>query len=69
MINGLKNISKNHKNRPDGTYSWSGAFSTVFWIDPTNDLIVIQLRQVLQSPNNNGINSKLEKIVYSAFKN
>jgi CubicO group peptidase (beta-lactamase class C family) len=62
-------VSKNHKNRPDGTYSWSGAFSTVFWIDPTNDLIVIQLRQVLQSPNNKDINSKLEKIVYSAFKN
>lgn len=55
--------------RPDGTYSWSGAFSTVFWIDPKNDLIVIQLRQVLMSSDNADINSKLEKIVYSALTN
>ena len=39
----------------------------VFWIDPVNDLIVIQLRQVLSSPFNNDINAKLEKIVYSAI--
>ena len=45
----------------------SGAFSTVFWIDPSNKLIVIQLRQVLQSRYNNQINSQLEKIVYSAM--
>lgn len=60
-------VADGHPVRPDGTYSWGGAFSTVFWIDPTNDLIVIQLRQVLMSPNNNDINSALEKIVYSAL--
>ena len=60
-------VAKNHPFRPKGTYSWGGAFSTVFWIDPVNDLIVIQLRQVLSSPFNNDINSKLEKIVYSAL--
>lgn len=60
-------IAKGHPTRPDGTYSWSGAFSTMFWIDPTNDLIVIQLRQVLSSQHNGDINSRLEKIVYSAL--
>jgi CubicO group peptidase (beta-lactamase class C family) len=60
-------VSKGHPNRPDGTYSWGGAFSTVFWIDPSNQLIVIQLRQVLQSPHNQDINKQLEEIVYSAF--
>ena len=60
-------VAKNHPSRPKGTYSWGGAFSTVFWIDPVNDLIVIQLRQVLSSPFNNDINAKLEKIVYSAI--
>ena len=60
-------VAKNHPFRPKGTYSWGGAFSTVFWIDPVNDLIVIQLRQVLSSPFNNDINSKLEKIVYGAL--
>jgi CubicO group peptidase (beta-lactamase class C family) len=62
-------VAKNHPFRPKGTYSWGGAFSTVFWIDPVNDLIVIQLRQVLSSPFNNDINTKLEKIVYSALAN
>ncbi len=62
-------VAKNHPSRPKGTYSWGGAFSTVFWIDPVNDLIVIQLRQVLSSPFNNDINTKLEKIVYSALAN
>ena len=62
-------VAKNHPSRPKGTYSWGGAFSTIFWIDPVNDLIVIQLRQVLSSPFNNDINSKLEKIVYSALVN
>ena len=60
-------VAKNHPFRPKGTYSWGGAFSTVFWIDPVDDLIVIQLRQVLSSPFNNDINSKLEKIVYGAL--
>ena len=60
-------VAKDHPERPDGTYSWGGAFSTVFWIDPVNELIVIQLRQVLQSPYNNEINSKLENIVYGAL--
>ncbi|TXD54445.1 MULTISPECIES: serine hydrolase domain-containing protein [unclassified Polaribacter] len=61
-------IADGHSNRPDGTYSWSGAFSTVFWIDPKNNLIVIQLRQVLSSPFNNSINNQLEQIIYSALK-
>lgn len=61
-------VAKNHPFRTDGSYSWSGAFSTMFWIDPTNDLIVIQLRQVLSSPFNQEINGQLEKIVYNAFK-
>ncbi|MEM8929423.1 MAG: serine hydrolase domain-containing protein [Bacteroidota bacterium] len=60
-------VAKNHPKRPDGTYSWGGAFSTVFWIDPINQLIVIQLRQVLQSPFNQEINSQLEDIVYNAL--
>lgn len=60
-------VADGHPYRPDGTYSWSGAFSTVFWIDPVNDLIVIQLRQVLQSPHNGEINARLEKIVYGAL--
>ena len=60
-------VAKNHPRKPDGAYGWGGAFSTIFWIDQVNDLIVIQLRQVLRSPFNGDINAKLEKIVYSAI--
>jgi CubicO group peptidase (beta-lactamase class C family) len=61
-------VADGHPNKPNGAYSWGGAFSTVFWIDPTNDLIVIQLRQVLSSPFDKEINEQLEQIVYSALK-
>lgn len=61
-------VADGHPTRPDGTYSWGGAFSTIFWIDPKNELIVIQLRQVLQSAFNQEINAALEKIVYSAIQ-
>lgn len=64
---GFDIATKDHPFKPEGTYSWGGAFSTIFWIDPSNELIVIQLRQVLPSPYNEEINTKLEKIVYSAF--
>ncbi len=60
-------ISDGHPVRPDGTYSWGGAFSTTFWIDPVNDLVVVQLRQVLFSPFDQEINSALEQIVYGAI--
>ncbi|WP_339337270.1 MULTISPECIES: serine hydrolase domain-containing protein [unclassified Croceitalea] len=60
-------VANAHPTRPDGTYSWGGAFSTTFWIDPTNNLIVIQLRQVLSSPYNQEIDGKLEEIVYGAL--
>ena len=60
-------VANGETSRPDGTYSWGGAFSTTFWIDPKNELIVIQLRQVLQSPHNPKIDGKLEELVYSAL--
>ena len=60
-------IAKNHPLRPDGTYSWGGAFSTVFWIDPQNELIAIMLSQVLFSPER-GMSREFEEIVYSAIK-
>ena len=62
-------VAEGATTRPNGTYSWGGAFSTTFWIDPKNEIIVIQLRQVLGSPHNQAIDGALEKIVYNALKN
>ncbi|MGJ5641307.1 beta-lactamase family protein [Formosa sp. S-31] len=60
-------VSKGHSVFPDGTYTWGGAFGTEFWIDPKNDLIVIQLRQVFDSPYNNNMNTRLKEIIYGAL--
>lgn len=59
-------VAKDHPVRPDGTYSWGGAFSTVFWIDPANDLIAIMLSQVLFSPER-GMANEFEQLVYEAL--
>lgn len=62
-------ITNNHPIKPNGVYSWGGAFGTAFWIDPKNDLIVIQLRQTGGSiPAIDEMNKSLERIVYSALK-
>jgi CubicO group peptidase (beta-lactamase class C family) len=58
-------IAKDHWVRPDGTYSWGGAFSTTFWIDPENEIIAILLSQVLFAPDN-GLDQEFEQAVYSA---
>jgi CubicO group peptidase (beta-lactamase class C family) len=29
----------------EGTYNWSGAASTLFWVDPVEDLAVVYLTQ------------------------
>ncbi|MFY0690067.1 MAG: beta-lactamase family protein [Cyclobacteriaceae bacterium] len=64
---GFSVATSDHPNTPIGTYGWGGTYSTDFWIDPKNRLIVIQLRQVAFSGNKDDITSRLEKIVYSAF--
>lgn len=36
-------------NTTSGEYSWSGAATTSFWIDPSNDLIVLAFAQLMPS--------------------
>ena len=33
-----------------GEYSWGGAAGTIFWIDPTEDLVVVSMIQLMRSP-------------------
>lgn len=60
-------VAKGNPMRPDGTYSWGGAFSTTFWIDPENELIAIMLSQVLFAPNRS-MNQEFERAVYNALE-
>jgi CubicO group peptidase (beta-lactamase class C family) len=49
-----------------GEYAWGGAASTIFWIDPSEDLIAIFLTQLMPSRTFN-FRGQLQSIIYSAI--
>lgn len=49
-----------------GDYYWGGAASTIFWVDPIEDLIVIFMTQFMPS-NTFNFRGQLKNIVYSAL--
>ncbi len=49
-----------------GEYFWGGAASTIFWIDPVEDLIVIFLTQLMPSGTFN-FRGQLKQLISSAF--
>jgi CubicO group peptidase (beta-lactamase class C family) len=50
-----------------GEFFWGGAASTAFWVDPQEDLAVVFMTQVLQSPHHITLRRDLRTLVYSAF--
>jgi len=50
-----------------GTFSWGGMASTFFWIDPVEDLIVIQMTQLMPS-GAYPIRPQLQQLVYAAIE-
>jgi CubicO group peptidase (beta-lactamase class C family) len=49
-----------------GEYAWGGAASTIFWIDPAEELIVIFLTQIFPSRTFN-FRGQLKSIIYPAL--
>jgi CubicO group peptidase (beta-lactamase class C family) len=49
-----------------GEYSWGGAASTLFWVDPAEDLIVVFMTQLLPSGTFN-FRGQLKALVYPAI--
>jgi CubicO group peptidase (beta-lactamase class C family) len=49
-----------------GTYGWGGAASTIFWIDPAEELVVIFLTQLIPSRTFD-FRGQLQAIVYGAI--
>ncbi|HET6615602.1 MAG TPA: serine hydrolase, partial [Dehalococcoidia bacterium] len=49
-----------------GDYFWGGAASTIFWIDPNEDLITIFMTQLMPSATFN-FRGQLKSIVYSSI--
>ena len=50
-----------------GDYYWGGAASTIFWIDPVEDLFVIFMTQLMPSATFN-FRGQLKNIIYSALE-
>jgi CubicO group peptidase (beta-lactamase class C family) len=49
-----------------GEFEWSGIYNTFFWIDPTEDLVLIQMTQY--SPHGYyPINNEFKVLVYQAI--
>lgn len=49
-----------------GEYYWGGAASTIFWIDPTEELVVIHMTQLMPSGTFN-FRGQLKSIIYPAI--
>lgn len=49
-----------------GDYYWGGAASTIFWVDPNEDLVVIFMTQLMPSGSFN-FRGQLKNIIYSAI--
>ena len=50
-----------------GSYFWGGLASTLFWVDPTEELVVIFMTQLIPSSTFN-FRGQLENIVYAALE-
>jgi CubicO group peptidase (beta-lactamase class C family) len=57
---------KNKSLTSEGTFSWGGAASTVFWVDPAEDLCVGFYTQLLPS-GTYSIRRELQQLVYQAL--
>jgi len=49
-----------------GSYGWGGAASTIFWVDPEEELVVIFLTQLIPSRSFD-FRGQLQAIVYGAL--
>ena len=49
-----------------GDYYWGGAASTIFWVDPVEDLSVVFMTQMMPSGTFD-FRGQLKTLIYSAF--
>lgn len=61
-------VGRNKEIEPSaiGSYSWAGAFGTLFWVDPQNALIGVYMAQT--SPADFGLAQRIKKLAYAAMK-
>lgn len=61
----LTDVAKNAALGSEGTYYWSGAFNTYFFVDPEEDMVVVMMMQF--DPYTNYYADKLRQFVYQAI--
>lgn len=62
----VTDIAKTHNIGSTGTFSWSGAASTAFWIDPQERLVFVAMTQVV-NPKNFDFYGFLQQRVYQTI--
>ena len=58
--------AENKVMRSQGEYSWGGAASTIFWVDPVNEIVALFLTQLLPS-STYPIRSQLNQLIQQAL--
>ena len=62
----ITNLSQSSEVGSDGAYVWGGAFYTIYWIDPQENLVAVFMSQLL--PSRTDISSKFHTLVYHALE-
>ena len=64
---GVRVVGKNNR-LPEGSFGWSGAYGTHFWVDPKNEIIAIYLKNSRKDGGAGAITAAhFEEDVYRAF--
>ena len=62
-------VDESYKELSVGTYGWSGAFGTHFWVDPENEMFAIFLKNSRIDGGSETKSGKyFEKAVYNSYK-
>lgn len=51
----------------EGSYSWGGAFSTTYWVDPKEKIVALLYRQLWDDRHENELINKFKVLVYQAI--
>ena len=64
---GVRVVGKNNR-LPEGSFGWSGAYGTHFWVDPKNEIVAIYLKNSRKDGGASAITAAhFEQDVYAAF--
>ncbi len=62
----VSDVGKRGELSSVGSYAWGGAFNTVFWIDPSEQLIGVYMSQA--RPTNSDLGDRFATLVYQALE-